>query len=96
MSNKSGIIAMKLTCPNCTHEFTPPIPLSPRAKEALPYVVAGLSNREIATKMDVEVRTVKAYVHNAFRHFKVKNRVALAVIAYKTECKKNQISRTEN
>ena len=73
------------TCPKCGHEFEPKRELPPRAKEALPMVVDGLSNKEIGAIMHVEERTVKAYVAQAMRHYGVQNRVQLAVLIYRAQ-----------
>jgi DNA-binding CsgD family transcriptional regulator len=39
-----------------------PIHLSPREKECLSWVANGLSNKEMARKMDISPRTVESYI----------------------------------
>jgi DNA-binding NarL/FixJ family response regulator len=76
-----------MECPKCGENFDPKLPLSHRAKMVLPYVLEGLSNAEIAEKMDVETRTVKSYITKAMAWYGVRNRVQLGVLIYKQMCK---------
>lgn len=56
--------------------------LSPREREVLGLIGAGLSNAEIAARMFLVEGTVKAYVSNALTRLELKNRVQAAVLAY--------------
>ncbi|MEV8371325.1 response regulator transcription factor [Kribbella sp. NPDC056861] len=56
--------------------------LSPREREVLTLVGAGLSNAEIAGRLFVVEGTVKAYVSAILTRLAVKNRVQAAIIAY--------------
>jgi DNA-binding NarL/FixJ family response regulator len=56
-------------------------PLTPREKEVLKMLVAGLSNREIGTPLGIEERTVKAHIAKMMRKVGVQNRIALSVHA---------------
>jgi len=52
-----------------------------REKEVLELLVAGRSNKEIGTALNIEERTVKAHVAKLMRKVGVQNRIALSVHA---------------
>jgi len=54
---------------------------SPRERQVLDLIMTACSNREIATELGIEERTVKAYVSSLMRKTGVDNRVALSVQA---------------
>ena len=54
-----------------------------RQKEVLGMLVEGRSNKEIAVRMGIEVRTVKAHVASLLRKMGVRNRIALSMQAIK-------------
>jgi DNA-binding NarL/FixJ family response regulator len=56
--------------------------LSPREREVLALVGAGLSNAEIGERLFLVEGTVKAYVSAVLSRLGVKNRVQAAVLAY--------------
>jgi DNA-binding NarL/FixJ family response regulator len=56
--------------------------LSPREREVLALVGAGLSNAEIAGRLFLVEGTVKAYVSAVLTRLGVKNRVQAAIVAY--------------
>lgn len=56
--------------------------LTPREREVLALVGAGLSNAEIGKRLFLVEGTVKAYVSAALSRLDVKNRVQAAVLAY--------------
>ncbi|MFH8797140.1 response regulator [Streptomyces sp. NPDC017941] len=56
--------------------------LTPREREVLGLVGAGLSNPEIAARLHLVEGTVKAYVSAVLDRLEVKNRVRAAVVAY--------------
>jgi DNA-binding NarL/FixJ family response regulator len=56
--------------------------LSPREREVLALVGAGLSNAEIAQRLYLVEGTVKAYVSAVLSRLEVRNRVQAAVLAY--------------
>ena len=56
--------------------------LSPREREVLALVGAGLSNAEIGERLFLVEGTVKAYVSAVLSRLDVKNRVQAAVLAY--------------
>lgn len=55
------------------------VDITPREREVLELLVAGQSNREIARRMDIEERTVKAHVAKLLRKVGVPNRIALTL-----------------
>jgi DNA-binding CsgD family transcriptional regulator len=57
-----------------------PLPLSSRELEVASLIVDGLSNREIATKLIMSVRTVEGHVYRACTKLDVADREELAVI----------------
>ncbi|MFC9688474.1 response regulator [Kribbella sp. NPDC056951] len=56
--------------------------LSPREREVLGLVGAGMSNAEIAQRLFLVEGTVKAYVSAILLRLAVKNRVQAAIVAY--------------
>jgi DNA-binding NarL/FixJ family response regulator len=55
--------------------------LSPRERQVLDLIMTAQSNREIATELGIEERTVKAYVASLLRKTGSGNRVSLSVQA---------------
>jgi DNA-binding NarL/FixJ family response regulator len=55
--------------------------LTSREKEVLQMLVAGRSNKEIASPLGIEERTVKAHVGKLMRKLGAKNRINLSVHA---------------
>ncbi|MFC9974563.1 response regulator [Spirillospora sp. NPDC127200] len=56
--------------------------LTPRERQVLALVGAGMSNAEIAARLHVVEGTVKAYVSTILTRLEVKNRVQAAIVAY--------------
>ncbi|RJL20851.1 DNA-binding response regulator [Bailinhaonella thermotolerans] len=63
--------------------IAPPAELTPREREVLALVGAGLSNHEIATRLHVGVTTVKTHVSTAMDKLGLRNRVQAAVMAHR-------------
>ena len=61
--------------------LTGPAAITARQKEVLKMLAVGRSNKEIATPLGIEERTVKAHVAQLMRKLGVKNRIALSVHA---------------
>lgn len=57
--------------------------LTPREREVLALLGAGLSNREIGEKLVISEKTAKTHVANLLRRLAVKDRVAAAIFAVK-------------
>jgi DNA-binding CsgD family transcriptional regulator len=55
-----------------------PESLSPRQKEILQSVICNEANKEIASKLNITVRTVKFHISSLLGKFGVENRVELA------------------
>jgi LuxR family maltose regulon positive regulatory protein len=56
-------------------------PPTAREQEVLALIAEGLSNREIAARLFIEVGTVKGYIHNLMRKLEVDNRTKAVVRA---------------
>lgn len=57
------------------------IVLTPREKEVLGYLLRGVSNKEIAAALDLQVVTVKLHVRGVCRKLGAKNRTQAALLA---------------
>jgi two-component system nitrate/nitrite response regulator NarL len=60
-----------------------PTLLTPREREVMQLVEDGLSNKQIATRLSIELRTVKNHVHHILEKFQVHRR-AEAVALFRT------------
>ena len=56
-------------------------PLTPRELEVLQFIAQGLSNREIADKMSVSIRTVTTHVGSILDKLHLANRTKAALYA---------------
>lgn len=57
------------------------IPLSPREMQILQYVTQGMSNKQIATKLDISQQTVKNHMTAILKKLNVEDRTQAAVMA---------------
>jgi len=57
------------------------VPLSPREMEILQFVTRGLSNKEIATELDISHQTVKNHMTSILKKLNVQDRTQAAVTA---------------
>jgi DNA-binding NarL/FixJ family response regulator len=57
------------------------IPLTSRESQVLRHIALGLSNREIATSLQISIETVKEHVQNILRKVRVSDRTQAAVWA---------------
>ena len=56
--------------------------LTSREREVVLAVAEGLSNKGIGRRLNLSEGTVKVHLHNIYGKLEVKNRTALAVVAY--------------
>jgi DNA-binding NarL/FixJ family response regulator len=59
------------------------VPLTKREYQVVRHLAYGLSNREIASSMDISVETIKEHVQNLLRKLKMADRTEAAVWALK-------------
>lgn len=59
--------------------------LTERELEVAMRVVEGASNRELATQLDVSVRTIEVHVGRILSKLEVRSRVALTGLAHRTD-----------
>lgn len=57
--------------------------LTPRQRQVIHLVAEGLSNKEIAARLDIAVHTVKTHVHTVLTTLQVRSRLELAVLVYR-------------
>ncbi|QOZ80635.1 DNA-binding response regulator [Bradyrhizobium sp. CCBAU 53351] len=56
--------------------------LTPRERQIVRLVSEGMSNKEIARRLDVSQGTVKVHLHNIFQKLEITNRTVLATISW--------------
>lgn len=56
--------------------------LTPRERQIVRLVAEGMSNKEIARRLDVSHGTVKVHLHNIFQKLEITNRTVLATISW--------------
>lgn len=57
--------------------------LTPRQRQVIHLVAEGLTNKEIASRLDIAVHTVKTHVHTMLTTLQVRSRLGLAVLVYR-------------
>lgn len=57
--------------------------LSDKEKDVAAFVANGLSNKEIAEKLEVQLVTVKKHISHIFRKLEIKDRLSLALMIHK-------------
>ena len=71
--------------------------LSPREKDVVRLIVKGLSNKEIATTMDVSVNTVMTHRRNIASKLKIHSSAGLTIFALATGfVKMEELTPSEN
>lgn len=58
--------------------------LTPRQREVVQLIAAGLTNKEIASRLNIALHTVKTHVHAALMKLRVQSRLELAVLVHQT------------
>jgi DNA-binding NarL/FixJ family response regulator len=66
--------------------------LSRREKEVVQGLLDNLSNKEIASKLNISERTVKFHVSNLLQKFNVRRRADLIVLAFQESGSSNAIT----
>jgi two-component system, NarL family, nitrate/nitrite response regulator NarL len=56
--------------------------LTARQRQIMLIVAEGLSNKEIARRLNISEGTVKIHLHQIYRHLRIPNRTALTAIVY--------------
>jgi DNA-binding NarL/FixJ family response regulator len=56
--------------------------LTPRERQIVRLVSEGMSNKEIARRLDVSHGTIKVHLHNIFQKLEITNRTVLATISW--------------
>jgi DNA-binding NarL/FixJ family response regulator len=56
-------------------------PLTARESEVVELLAQGLSNRAIATRLDIRLHTVKSHVHNVLEKLELRSRLEVAAVA---------------
>ena len=79
-----GLFQKFLTQPNTTsipqEVQTSLIGLSPREREVLALIAKGASNKEIAQKLYISERTVKAHITSILSQFRLRDRTQMAIL----------------
>jgi len=62
-----------------------PVPhalLTPRQRQVTHLIAEGLTNKEIASTLNIAVHTVKTHVHTVLTTLRLRSRVELAILVY--------------
>ncbi|MFN2317972.1 MAG: response regulator transcription factor [Gemmatimonadales bacterium] len=57
--------------------------LTPRQRQVIQLIAEGLTNKEIATRLNIAVHTVKTHVHTVLTTLRLRSRLELAVLVYR-------------
>ena len=63
--------------------------LSAREREVMLLVAKGLSNKEIAERLEISNGTVKVHLHRMYKRLGIRNRTSLAMLAVQLRHPKN-------
>ncbi len=58
--------------------------LTPKEKEIISFVCEGLSNKEIAHRLNISESTIKAHLHRIFKKLNIQSRTQLVSIFLET------------
>ena len=72
----AGLLRRAASGPRPAEE--PPAPLTPREREIVSLAGTGLSNKEIARRLNIGVATTKSHVHNALGKMNLRSRGQIA------------------
>ena len=56
--------------------------LTARQREIVLLIAQGLSNKEIARRLNITEGTVKTHLHNIYHHLGIRNRIALSAFVH--------------
>ncbi len=65
-----------------THTGPPPAGLTVREIEVLRLIAAGMSNREIATRLYLSVRTAERHIANIYKKIKAHSKAEATAFAF--------------
>ncbi|MBI1383840.1 MAG: response regulator [Rhizobiales bacterium] len=71
--------------PEASREPTTPPLLTVREEQILSLLADGLSNKEIAARLELSEKTIKHYMTNIFQKLQVRNRVEAALLARRSK-----------
>ncbi|HUG28877.1 MAG TPA: LuxR C-terminal-related transcriptional regulator [Gemmatimonadales bacterium] len=57
--------------------------VTPRQRQVIHLVAEGLTNKEIASQLNIAVHTVKTHVHTVLTTLRLRSRLELAVLVYR-------------
>jgi DNA-binding NarL/FixJ family response regulator len=60
-----------------------PSVLTPREREVLAWMAAGLQNKEIAQKLDLSLATVRNHIHNTLEKLEVHSKLEAVSLAFR-------------
>ena len=66
-------------------------PLTAREKEVINLIAQGKGNREIATELGIQVKTVKNYINNIYSKLQVKSRYDVIAYLFRRPKQKGEI-----
>ena len=64
--------------------IAPPPPLTPREKEILRWIAAGLQNKEIAQRISISVATVRNHIRNILSKLEVHSKLEAVSLAFRS------------
>ena len=56
--------------------------VTPRQRQVIHLVAEGLTNKEIASRLNIAVHTVKTHVHTVLTTLRLRSRIELAIMVY--------------
>ncbi|HUG28878.1 MAG TPA: helix-turn-helix transcriptional regulator [Gemmatimonadales bacterium] len=56
--------------------------VTPRQRQVIHLIAEGLTNKEIASRLNIAVHTVKTHVHTILTTLRLRSRLELAILVY--------------
>ncbi|MCC7366780.1 MAG: tetratricopeptide repeat protein, partial [Chloroflexi bacterium] len=66
--------------PDSSRSPEPDVPMTPREREVVALIAGGLSNREIATRLVLSVRTVERHIENVYNRLGITGKAGRAIV----------------